>query len=91
MARVNEGGTNGMYTHDATKVQYSACTVKPVVPQSPKIVYGWMVIMIMIFGHNFLPLKLQTKNAADNILIFYLYLLKKIRLIFHVSPSRGFT
>ena len=27
-----------------------------------------------------LPLKRQTKNAADNILIFYFYLLKKIKL-----------
>ena len=35
----------------------------------------------------------QTKIAADDILIFYFYLSKKIRLIFHVNPlpSRGFT
>ena len=39
------------------------------------------------------PLKLQTKNAADDILIFYFYLSKKIRLDFSCesSASRGFT
>ena len=42
-----------MYTHNATTVQYSACMVKPVEPRAPKIVYGLMGIMIIIFGDNF--------------------------------------
>ena len=33
-------------------------------------------------SNNLLPLKRQTKIGADDILIFYLYLLKKIRLDF---------
>ena len=37
--------------------------------------------------------KAPNKIAADDILIFYFYLLKKIRLDFYVNPllSRGFT
>ena len=43
-----------------------------------------------------LTLKAPNKNVADDILIFYFYLSKKISingLIFHVNPlpSRGFT
>ena len=40
-----------------------------------------------------LILKAPNKIAADDILIFYFNLLKKIRLEFHVNPlqSRGFT
>ena len=34
-----------------------------------------------------LPLKRQTKNAADDILIFYFYLLKNIRLDFSCESS----
>ena len=33
------------------------------------------------------PLKCQTKSAADDILIFYCYLLKKIRLDFSCESS----
>ena len=40
-----------------------------------------------------LTLKAPNKNCSSNILIFYLNLLKKLGLIFHVNPlpSRGFT
>ena len=34
----------------------------------------------IILNRTFLPLKRQTKIAAGDILIFYFYLLKKIRL-----------
>ena len=43
---------------------------------------------------HYLTLIAPNKYAADDILIFYFYLLKKIRLdFFHVNPlpSRGFT
>ena len=45
-------GKNGGITdaHDAPKVQYGACMVKPVVPEAPKIVCCLMVIMILIFA-----------------------------------------
>ena len=42
----------------------------------------------------FKPFKRQTKIATDDILNFYFYLLKEIRLdFFHVNPlpRRGFT
>ena len=40
-----------------------------------------------MFFHLFKPLKRQTKIAADDILIFYFYLLKKIRLDFSCDSS----
>ena len=47
---VNDGGITD--AHDATTVRYGACSVKPVAPRAPTIVYGLMVIMIMILGEN---------------------------------------
>ena len=37
---------------------------------------------MFMFSFRFNPLKRQTKNAADDILIFYFHLSKKIRLDF---------
>ena len=45
---IGKGGITD--ARDATTVQYGACTVEPVVPWAPMIVYGLMVIMI--FGDN---------------------------------------
>ena len=39
------------------------------------------------FHRNPLPLKRQTKIAADDILVFYFYLSKKIRLDFSCESS----
>ena len=44
--RVNDGGITD--AHDATMVRYGACTVEPVAPGAPTIVYGSIVIMIFL-------------------------------------------
>ena len=46
--RTDDGGIAD--NQDATTVRYGACTVKPVAPRAPMIVFGLMAIVRMIFG-----------------------------------------
>ena len=48
-----------------------------------------MFLIVICVLMKSLPLKRKTKIAADDTLIFYFYLSKKIRLDFNVN-SRGF-
>ena len=50
--RVNHDGLAD--AHDAFKVRYGACTIKPVAPWAPTIVYGLTEIMVITFRDNVL-------------------------------------